>query len=504
MPDPGHDFDWNLHSAGERPRPGSGPTFDHTFKDSGGLLRIYIKRISESLENLKPNFTHKGAADTDWMRAIVPLENITEPFQVIVEGKRGRDRYSEIAIDDFAISSGAICSPQETAPPPEEFDSCDGRCNSTLGRETLNFNCFCFLGCNSDLENTKLRCCPDYNNTCKNKLVDVEQTSTAPRNATSTATLVTEPSPTTSSGRDLSTDGNKFATNVSQKVTATTSTNPQSTSNNPTQKSTMPTSAQTMTASLSKSTTAAAESGTQAPNVPTTKPTTRVPQEKALLPGKPTESIPVSTVATMLSKQTKTSTASSTTASAEPVSAEGRHAKFGGSTESTADPSPRMGSENPQINGFVWKIAAGCGVVVLLVAVLVFLAISVANKRMKGGRDSSTAASHRDDSEQGEADALFIPATPTTGAKIRLGSFEDSSAKFDEEMDLRVADSGRERSTDTSGKSSSTRDQDRNSKQLFKHNIRGKAINAKQGSCDDENDIETLLEDQEDDFENDT
>ncbi|CAD6224056.1 GSCOCG00005459001-RA-CDS [Cotesia congregata] len=227
--DPRHDFDWQRHNF-ETPSShiGTGPTYDHTlgagndgyylyieasgrltndtariisplynasYTDSGcfsfwyhmfgagiGALRVYLKE--ESTETLKLMFEKRGDQDNRWLHGLFDLPKTNSSFQIIIEGVRGINYVSDIAIDDVAILQADECTQARRIDSDttvrsvtdddqieiiNALQSCRGRCGNIPGINTWTTiiplsspdACQCSLEC---AENST--CCPDFAEYC--------------------------------------------------------------------------------------------------------------------------------------------------------------------------------------------------------------------------------------------------------------------------------------------------------------------------------------------------
>ncbi|KOX80992.1 MAM domain-containing glycosylphosphatidylinositol anchor protein 1, partial [Melipona quadrifasciata] len=224
--DPLHDFDWQRHNfETANYHIGTGPSHDHTlgpgndgyylyieatgrlendsariispiynasYTDSGcfsfwyhmfgakiGALNVYFKQENDLLPRLM--FNKEGNQGNQWLHGIFSLPKAKKGFQIIIEGVRGSDYVSDIAVDDVAILQGDKCrddAKAENEGVTEGDDdqielvnaqqTCRGKCKNSV---TYNFttsmpptpteSCLCTLDC----EEQSL-CCPDYAEYC--------------------------------------------------------------------------------------------------------------------------------------------------------------------------------------------------------------------------------------------------------------------------------------------------------------------------------------------------
>ncbi|XP_075987130.1 uncharacterized protein LOC142983863 [Anticarsia gemmatalis] len=153
----------------------------HMYGVAMGGLRVYQKPDSLMLYQLLQSsstdeyklFEKWGNQGNAWFLSVTPLANVTEDFQIIIEGIRGKSFTSDIAIDDVAILQGENCTSlmtQATTTPDDQ--SCVGRClvgfdayyteSSGHGHSHTGHTCECsFICVLSD------NCCPDYLDVCE-------------------------------------------------------------------------------------------------------------------------------------------------------------------------------------------------------------------------------------------------------------------------------------------------------------------------------------------------
>ncbi|XP_043477392.1 MAM and LDL-receptor class A domain-containing protein 2-like isoform X2 [Leptopilina heterotoma] len=219
--DPKHDFDWRRHNF-ETPSAhiGTGPTYDHTlgpgndghylyieasgrlvndtarimspiynssltrygcfsfwyhmYGDTIGALRVYFKQETESKAKLM--FNKEGNQGNQWINEVFRLPETDNNFQIIIEGIRGSNYVSDIAVDDVAILQENECQHRNNSINMTSDDdqieiqnaaqSCRGRCvydNNLLNNNSFPgvYSCRCTLDC---AENST--CCPDYAEYC--------------------------------------------------------------------------------------------------------------------------------------------------------------------------------------------------------------------------------------------------------------------------------------------------------------------------------------------------
>ncbi|XP_018024018.1 mucin-5AC [Hyalella azteca] len=74
-----------------------------------GELNIYAKPESEDLDILAPEVSITDEAWADWHLVYISLQDIDEPFQIVVEAVWGDGYMSDVAIDDFLATYGMNC-----------------------------------------------------------------------------------------------------------------------------------------------------------------------------------------------------------------------------------------------------------------------------------------------------------------------------------------------------------------------------------------------------------
>ncbi|KOC65100.1 MAM domain-containing glycosylphosphatidylinositol anchor protein 1, partial [Habropoda laboriosa] len=218
--DPEHDFDWRRHNF-ETPSShiGTGPTHDHTLGPGNDGFYLYIE-ASGRLENdtariispiynasytesgcfsfwyhmygatvgalniyFKPEkdlvprqlFHKEGDQGNQWLHGMFNFPKVDKGFQIIIEGVRGTNYVSDIAIDDLAILQGEKCKgvdETETDWTTEGYEdqvevvnaqqTCRGKCkNSVTYNNTTSEICLCTINCAE-----YSMCCPDYAEYC--------------------------------------------------------------------------------------------------------------------------------------------------------------------------------------------------------------------------------------------------------------------------------------------------------------------------------------------------
>ncbi|KAG7200897.1 hypothetical protein KM043_003260 [Ampulex compressa] len=230
--DPTHDFDWRRHNF-ETPSShiGTGPTHDHTLgagndghylyieasgriadnvariisplynaslTDAGcfsfwyhmygmtiGALRVYFQDELDRVPRLA--FSKTGNQGNRWIHGIFDLPKAVKSFQIIIEGVRGSNYISDIAIDDVAILQNEECkrdAAETTEVTPGDEDqvelvnaqlSCQGKCTSALTAIatpsdplSVSNDCECTVDC-ADYSS----CCPDYLEYCASGTTDL-------------------------------------------------------------------------------------------------------------------------------------------------------------------------------------------------------------------------------------------------------------------------------------------------------------------------------------------
>ncbi|GLV37031.1 Scavenger receptor class C type II [Carabus blaptoides fortunei] len=147
----------------------------HMFGTGMGSLLVYVKKQSQSYDTkyLTPEFVERGNQGEVWKRGAVSVPSVDEPFQIIIEGVRGKSYVSDIAIDDVSLAA-AECEDNEfsTVSTTEEVstemapmvESCLNRCDNTsdtIYLDSFVLACDCVDTC---IENNS--CCPDYVAVC--------------------------------------------------------------------------------------------------------------------------------------------------------------------------------------------------------------------------------------------------------------------------------------------------------------------------------------------------
>uniref|UniRef100_A0A3B4CKL8 MAM domain-containing protein n=1 Tax=Pygocentrus nattereri TaxID=42514 RepID=A0A3B4CKL8_PYGNA len=160
-------FDWKI-KTGKTPTFGTGPSTDHTLRNSSGhylYLESSFPQLMGDIARISgPTFSHRsreckmvfylhmsgegcgtlsvylttmfsrillldlsGHQGNYWIRQEVPLSS-TEHFQVMIEGMIGRNGRGDICLDDITFFPGCLLSnnPVRDLPPPLPFGPCPG------------------------------------------------------------------------------------------------------------------------------------------------------------------------------------------------------------------------------------------------------------------------------------------------------------------------------------------------------------------------------------------
>ncbi|XP_043477393.1 MAM and LDL-receptor class A domain-containing protein 2-like isoform X3 [Leptopilina heterotoma] len=146
----------------------------HMYGDTIGALRVYFKQETESKAKLM--FNKEGNQGNQWINEVFRLPETDNNFQIIIEGIRGSNYVSDIAVDDVAILQENECQHRNNSINMTSDDdqieiqnaaqSCRGRCvydNNLLNNNSFPgvYSCRCTLDC---AENST--CCPDYAEYC--------------------------------------------------------------------------------------------------------------------------------------------------------------------------------------------------------------------------------------------------------------------------------------------------------------------------------------------------
>ncbi|XP_057657272.1 uncharacterized protein LOC130894437 [Diorhabda carinulata] len=157
----------------------------HMYGATIGTLRVYLKTINQSW-NLQPDsafFVKKGNQGNIWYRSYHYLGNITNYFQIVIEGIRGNGYVSDIAIDDVKIIPGCTAEDEtttilDTSTYNELFptiDSCENRCDQKENESSSFYHLRC--DCDQDCGDNN-RCCPDFFDFCSGISDDGETSTT--------------------------------------------------------------------------------------------------------------------------------------------------------------------------------------------------------------------------------------------------------------------------------------------------------------------------------------
>lgn len=145
----------------------------HMYGSSSGQLRVYVKVESQKLEDVDASFIQSGDQGQRWRQGYIHIPNVTENFQVVIEGVRGSGYVSDTAIDDVKLTSGEECkmaaiASQVDASDDEKSNSnapiasnstCFSRCSTTGTADESTCSCHdsCLLNAT---------CCLDYLSFC--------------------------------------------------------------------------------------------------------------------------------------------------------------------------------------------------------------------------------------------------------------------------------------------------------------------------------------------------
>ncbi|XP_063543024.1 MAM and LDL-receptor class A domain-containing protein 1-like isoform X2 [Cydia strobilella] len=180
--------------------------FYHMYGRSIGGLRVYQVPENQKDQVLDESDTREqyllfekwGNQGDEWFRNVSYLKDVSENFQIVIEGIRGTSFTSDIAIDDVAILSGPQCEQAfaSAVTPAEDIpDSCAGRCSE---QTTPHRGCGCSTACISDSD-----CCADFLEVCvfnsdlANRFDDDTTTMKTPSDAPRTEKLIFTTLPTT-------------------------------------------------------------------------------------------------------------------------------------------------------------------------------------------------------------------------------------------------------------------------------------------------------------------
>lgn len=242
----------------------------HMYGESIGGLRVYQKPETFPLHLLDYGNHYKlferwGSLNDFWYSSVTPLKKMTVPFQIVIEGIRGRGFTSDIAIDDVAIMHGANCTEaNRTASTPPTFlsESCADRCDIFETNDVsvkIPGLCSCTYMCITD-DN----CCPDFMELCVyNNISKSDDDTTSYQSETQKLIAKSTPSYSTT-----------MTTKLSTIVVEHTTTTKPTTITKPTTTTTKPTTTTTSTTSTTTTTTST--------TTPSTSTTTKAPEVKII------------------------------------------------------------------------------------------------------------------------------------------------------------------------------------------------------------------------------
>ncbi|XP_066998462.2 neuropilin-1a isoform X3 [Anabrus simplex] len=92
----------------------------HMYGATTGTLKVNVKLLTDDINNMTTVFSKTGDQGNKWYGSAIHLAPMDQPFQIVIEGIRGRSYASDIAIDDVKLSSGDDCE-IITVPPTEFF-----------------------------------------------------------------------------------------------------------------------------------------------------------------------------------------------------------------------------------------------------------------------------------------------------------------------------------------------------------------------------------------------
>ncbi|XP_048000650.1 MAM and LDL-receptor class A domain-containing protein 1-like isoform X2 [Leguminivora glycinivorella] len=219
--------------------------FYHMYGRSIGGLRVYQipenqkdQVLDEETREQYLLFEKWGNQGDEWFRNVSYLKDVSDNFQIVIEGIRGTSFTSDIAIDDVAILSGPQCEQAfaSAVTPAEDIpDSCAGRCSEQF---TPHRGCGCSTSCISDSD-----CCADFLDVCVfNSDVgkyDDDTTVITPSDAPRTEKLIFTTIPTTTT-----TTTPKPSTTTTTTTPKPTTPKPKPTTSKPTTKRPRPTTIQ--------------------------------------------------------------------------------------------------------------------------------------------------------------------------------------------------------------------------------------------------------------------
>ncbi|CAG9854433.1 unnamed protein product [Phyllotreta striolata] len=205
--------------------------FYHMFGSTIGTLRAYVKPVNDSwsLDPKSAIFSKSGNQGDKWYRSYHHLGVMKDEFQIIIEGVRGSNYISDIAIDDVKVILNCTDEGETTTVTMESatyneviptVDTCENRCGKTEPSTNDNYHLTC--DCDFDCVDAH-RCCPDFFDACFGYLVSTtESTTFGNENTTSRVPLL-----------ETTTVSTKETTHPTRTKTTQTTTKPPS---KPTQK----------------------------------------------------------------------------------------------------------------------------------------------------------------------------------------------------------------------------------------------------------------------------
>lgn len=180
--------------------------FYHMYGFQVGSLRVYVRPVSVDLDTLigdpKYRFFHQqGNQRNVWHEGRFTLEELTESFQLVVEGVLRSSVFGDIAIDDVELLQGDMCLPEvDVATTTEEVElednfavilSCRDRCGE---QERVNRTGSC--DCHNECSDT-YSCCPDFGKVCLSSDTPPTTLSTTPRSTRKSTAKPTAKTPVT-------------------------------------------------------------------------------------------------------------------------------------------------------------------------------------------------------------------------------------------------------------------------------------------------------------------
>ncbi|CAH2060978.1 unnamed protein product, partial [Iphiclides podalirius] len=223
----------------------------HMFGKTTGGLRVYQKPEIFSLDSLLKLsnkekyilFEKWGNQGDVWYEAVLPLNDVYDNFQIVIEGIRGSSYTSDIAIDDVAILQGSNCTAaQKSTTTAKTPTSCVGRCPESLFDEPeVEGGCGCTINCIAH-DN----CCPDIFDVCMFPGTETSDDSAngSTEIAPQTMRLVATTPETTSTTTSMATTTTSATTTT---TTTTTTAKPPTTKSTPRTTTTKPTTRATTT-----------------------------------------------------------------------------------------------------------------------------------------------------------------------------------------------------------------------------------------------------------------